>query len=54
MRTKFWSENLKERDNSEDVGVDEKIILEWIFGKCGGNVWTGCAWPSINTSGRLL
>jgi hypothetical protein len=31
--TKFWSENLKKRDNSEDLGVDEKIILEWILGK---------------------
>jgi len=23
MSTKFWSENLKEKDNSEDLGVDE-------------------------------
>jgi hypothetical protein len=28
MSTEFWSENLKGRDHSEDVGVDEKIILE--------------------------
>jgi hypothetical protein len=32
------SENLKTRDHSEDVGVDGKIILEWILGKWVGNV----------------
>jgi len=31
--TKFWSENLKGRDHSEELGVCEKIILEWILGK---------------------
>jgi hypothetical protein len=33
MHTKFWSENLKEREQSEDIGVDRKIILDWILGK---------------------
>jgi len=33
MRTKFWLENPKERDHSEDVGEDRKIILEWILEK---------------------
>jgi hypothetical protein len=28
MYTKFWPENLKERDHSEDLGIDERIILE--------------------------
>jgi hypothetical protein len=27
MYTIFWLENLKGRDHSEDVGVDEKVIL---------------------------
>jgi hypothetical protein len=27
------SENLKVRDHSEDLGVDGRIILEWILGK---------------------
>jgi hypothetical protein len=31
--TKFWLENLKGRDHSEDLDVDGMIILEWILGK---------------------
>jgi len=31
--TKFWSENLKGRGHSEDLGVDEKLMLEWMLGK---------------------
>jgi hypothetical protein len=32
-RARFWSENLKGRDHSKDLSVDEKIILEWILWK---------------------
>jgi hypothetical protein len=49
----FWLENLKGSDHLEDLGVDEKIILECILGKQGGRVWTGCIWLRIGTSGRL-
>jgi len=31
-----------------------KIILEWILGKYGGKMWTGCIWLRIETRGRLL
>jgi hypothetical protein len=31
-----------------------EIILEWILRKEGGEVWTGCIWLRIRTSGRLL
>jgi hypothetical protein len=27
MHTVFWSENLKGRDHSEDLGVDERLII---------------------------
>jgi len=40
MHKKFWSENLIGRDHSEDV--DGMIILDWILGKYGGKVWSGC------------
>jgi len=54
MHTKFWSENLKKRHHSEDLGVDGRIILERILGKHGGEVWTGCMRLSIGASGGLL
>jgi hypothetical protein len=28
-----WLENLKGRENSKDLGICGKIILEWILGK---------------------
>jgi hypothetical protein len=33
MHRKFWLENLKGRDHSEDLDIDGLIILEWILGK---------------------
>jgi len=49
-KTKFWLENLKGRDHSEDLGTDGKMLLEWILGKLGGNVWTGCNCLSTESS----
>jgi hypothetical protein len=46
--------SLKGRDHAEDLGVDGKIILEFILGKQGGKVFTGFIWPWIGTSGRLF
>jgi len=36
------------------LGVDRKIILEWILGKLGGKLWAGCIWLKIGTSGMIL
>jgi hypothetical protein len=33
MNKKLQSENLKRRDYAEELGVDGRIILEWILGK---------------------
>jgi hypothetical protein len=33
MHTKFWSEDLKGRNHVEDLGIDGKIILDYIIGK---------------------
>jgi hypothetical protein len=54
MHTTFLSENLKGRDHSENIGVDGRIILDWILGRYGGVVWTVFIWLRIGTSGVLL
>jgi len=36
MHAGFWWGNLRESDYLEDTGVDEKIILRWIFRKWDG------------------
>jgi hypothetical protein len=36
--TVFWWGNLRERDHWGDAGVDERIILRWIFRKWGGGI----------------
>jgi hypothetical protein len=33
VNTGFWWGNLREEDHLEDTGVDERIILKWIFDK---------------------
>jgi hypothetical protein len=38
MHTKFLSDNLEVRDHPKYLGVDGKIILEWILEKQGGGV----------------
>jgi hypothetical protein len=48
---KYLSENLKGRNKAQDLGVDGKIILEWILGKLVGKLWTGLR---IGTSGVRL
>jgi len=40
--------NLK-RDHLEDLGLDGKIILEWILEKDGGNMWTSFMWLRIGS-----
>jgi hypothetical protein len=40
MHTIFWLENLTGRDHMKDLGVDGKIILNWILEKW----WKGVDW----------
>jgi len=52
--TAFWWGNLRERDHSEDPGVDGSIILRWIFRKWDVEAWTGSMWLGIGTGGGHL
>jgi hypothetical protein len=54
VHTGFWWGNQRGRDNLEDLGVDENIILKCIFEKLDAEFWTGLSWLRIGTDcGRL-
>ena len=36
--TGLWLRNLGERDNLEDLGVDQRIIIRWIFRKWDNDI----------------
>jgi hypothetical protein len=54
MHTVIWLENLNGGDYLEDLGVDGKIILEWIVGKLGRRLWTRCIWLRTGTGDGFL
>jgi hypothetical protein len=56
VHTRFWWENLRERDYLEDPGVDGRIILKLIFRMYdwGGGEWNGLIWLRTGTGGGLL
>jgi hypothetical protein len=45
--------SLKERDHSEDLGIDERVIWKWISGVWDEWVWNGF-WRMISTGVGLL
>jgi len=49
--TGFRWGNLRERDHLEDLGVDGRIILRWIFRKWDAEPWNGSGWLRIRTGG---
>jgi hypothetical protein len=49
----LWSD-LRGRDLLEDIGVDGRIILKWIFKKWDGEARTGLIWLRIRTVGGFL
>jgi hypothetical protein len=48
------SGNLRKRGHLEDLGVDGRIILRWIFRKWDVWAWTGSIWLRIGTGGGNL
>jgi hypothetical protein len=45
---------MKGRNHSEDLGIDWRIILEWILKKQVGRVWTGFIWLRTGISSGVL
>lgn len=43
------TENLKRRNQLEDIGVEIGIILKWIFEEYGGKLWSGLILLSLGT-----
>jgi hypothetical protein len=54
IRTVFSGGNLKERHHLEDLSVDGRIILEWVWKVWDGSVWTESICLRIWTSDRIL
>ena len=50
----FSSENLRERDNSEDLNVDGRIILKQGFNKSVGMAWACLIWLRTVSGGGIL
>jgi hypothetical protein len=49
----MW-ESPKERNHSEDRGVDGRIGSERILGRLAAGMWSGFNWLRIGTGGGLL
>jgi hypothetical protein len=45
--TRFCCESPKERDHSEDQGIDGRMRAEWILGDWLQGVWTGFDWRAV-------
>jgi len=52
--TGFWWGDRRERDHWRDSGVDERIILRWIFRKQDVGVWTGSSWLRVRDRWRAI
>ena len=50
MRVGVWWGYLSERDDLEDLDVDGKITVKWIFKKWNWEMWTGFIWLRLGTS----
>jgi hypothetical protein len=50
VHTGFWWRNLRERDHLENLVVDGRIIIKWVFGKWDVQARTALIWLRIGTA----
>jgi hypothetical protein len=50
----FFLESLKGRNHVEDLGVDGRIVKNWILGKLVLRVWVGLIWLRMGTGDGIL
>jgi hypothetical protein len=50
MHPGFWWESLNERDHFQELCVNRKIILKWIFKKLDGRARSDLMWHMVETS----
>jgi hypothetical protein len=54
VHTGIWWRDLTAGDHLEELGINGRITLKWIFMKWDGEAWIGFISPRIGTSGGLL